>query len=327
MLVDTGSTGVRVLAAQLTAGTVLPQSQAAGGTPLYECQQFADSYTWGSVRTADVQIAGEQARSLPIHVIGETTAPPIPADCPNGAPIANSVFSLGANGILGIGTFREDCGSACANNVVPMAYYGCTSSSCTATSLVLAAQVQNPVFRFATNNNGVQLQLPAIGAAGQLGARGSLIFGIDTQPNNALGTATVLRVDVLLGSFRTIYNGRTMNLSFIDSGSNGYFFADSSLPPCTGTTAPGFYCPTIVQSLSAVNQSTAGVSSNVSFSVANTEALLLTSPTYTAFMNLAGANPDATSFDWGLPFFYGRNVYFAIEGQSTSAGVGPYVAY
>jgi hypothetical protein len=28
-----------------------------------------------------------------------------------------------------------------------------------------------------------------------------------------------------------------------------------------------------------------------------------------------------------LPFFYGRNVFTAIEGQNTPAGLGPYVAY
>jgi hypothetical protein len=32
-------------------------------------------------------------------------------------------------------------------------------------------------------------------------------------------------------------------------------------------------------------------------------------------------------FDWGLPFFYGRTVYTAIESQATPAGVGPYFAF
>jgi hypothetical protein len=192
--------------------------------------------------------------------------------------------------------------------------------------VLLASQVQNPVFRFSANNNGVLLQLPAVGPAGQLGARGSLIFGIDTQSNNTLGSATVLTLDAL-GSFKTIYKGQTMNLSFIDSGSNGYFFADSGLAPCTGTAAPGFYCPATVQALSAVNQSNTGIVSTVSFSVAFAEALVTNNPTFTAFGNIAGQNPFASSFDWGLPFFYGRTVYFAIEGQNTSSGPGPYVAY
>ena len=45
-----------------------------------------------------------------------------------------------------------------------------------------------------------------------------------------------------------------------------------------------------------------------------------------AFDNLAGTNAPP-SFDWGLPFFFGRRVFTAIDGQSTPAGKGPYFAY
>ncbi|MDQ1387146.1 MAG: hypothetical protein QOF56_600, partial [Acidobacteriaceae bacterium] len=51
-----------------------------------------------------------------------------------------------------------------------------------------------------------------------------------------------------------------------------------------------------------------------------------------AFSQLGG--PDTfpgtktqSYFDWGLPFFYGRNVYTAIETKSTPGGTGPYWAY
>ena len=42
-----------------------------------------------------------------------------------------------------------------------------------------------------------------------------------------------------------------------------------------------------------------------------------------------GIDKSATGggFDFGLPFFMGRHVFTAIEGQSTSAGNGPYMAY
>jgi hypothetical protein len=69
-----------------------------------------------------------------------------------------------------------------------------------------------------------------------------------------------------------------------------------------------------------------GVTNSVSFNVANAEALTRNA-TYSAFGTLAGTNPVASSFDWGMPFFYGRAVYVAIEGQNTSAGSGPFVAY
>ena len=32
-------------------------------------------------------------------------------------------------------------------------------------------------------------------------------------------------------------------------------------------------------------------------------------------------------FDFGLPFFYGRRVAVALEGSTTSAGTGPYLAF
>ena len=32
-------------------------------------------------------------------------------------------------------------------------------------------------------------------------------------------------------------------------------------------------------------------------------------------------------FDWGLPFFYGRSVYTAIEGKTAGSATGPYYAY
>jgi hypothetical protein len=61
----------------------------------------------------------------------------------------------------------------------------------------------------------------------------------------------------------------------------------------------------------------------VSFEVANADLLFQTGNT--AFSNLAGS--FESGFAWGLPFFFGRNVFVAIEGQSTPAGTGPYWAF
>jgi hypothetical protein len=323
--VDTGSSGLRILASVLTLP--LPQAQDAMGQPLGECIQFADGYSWGPVTTADVKITGEQASSLPVQVIGDAAFPAAPSSCSSAGPAENTVQAFGANGILGIGVFREDCGAACATAAVPGTYYSCPASGCTPTAVALAQQVQNPVIRFASNNNGVIVRFSTIGSAGAATVSGSLIFGIDTQSNNALGTATVLMVDASTGGFTTIFGGQSLAQSFIDSGSNGLFFPDASLPVCTSTIASGFYCPTSVQVVSATNQSVTGVSSNVSFNVANADALLNNNPTFYAFNNLAGTNPRVASFDWGLPFFYGRSVFVAIEGQTTSSGTGPFVAY
>ena len=63
------------------------------------------------------------------------------------------------------------------------------------------------------------------------------------------------------------------------------------------------------------------------FSVANADQLLNNNPTFFAFNNVAGPNGDPTSFAWGMPFFFGRTVYTAIEGRSTPAGQGPFFAF
>ena len=141
-----------------------------------------------------------------------------------------------------------------------------------------------------------------------------------------MGSATVYATDANF-NFITTYKGHAYNTSFLDSGSNGLFFltaASSGIATCTDATF--FYCPTSTQNLSAVNQGANGVgSSTVNFSVANADSLF-NSSSDTVLGELAGPN-SLPGFDWGLPFFYGRNVFTAIEGKSTPGGVGPYWAY
>ncbi|GEM_PF-1018126 len=131
VLVDTGSSGLRLLSSVLTLS--LPAQQIGGGT-LGECVQFADgSYIWGSVRTADVYLGGptltgEVAHSVPIHVL-DSTFSTLPSDCSSsGGPEENDLPSLGANGILGVGSTQYDCGPACASSVISATYYTCPSS-------------------------------------------------------------------------------------------------------------------------------------------------------------------------------------------------------
>ncbi|MDE2251796.1 MAG: DUF3443 domain-containing protein [Gammaproteobacteria bacterium] len=337
VLLDTGSTGLRLLASVANKSLALPQQMDTAGQPLFECLQFADrSYAWGTVRLADVQIADGKALNLPVQLIGDAAAPTAPSECSlaltaKPLPAADTVAALDANGILGIGVFREDCGAGCT--LPPAAgqiyqYYTCTTNACNGETLATSLQVQNPVYHFATNNNGVVIELPAIGPAGAFGARGSLVLGINTQSNNGLGTAKVLPVDAL-GFVTTVYNGQTLLHSYIDSASKGLYF-DDAYPVCNpASVAGGLYCPGAAApvSRSATIQGTDGSNKQVDFTIGDGLALLQAQPTYNAFGNFGGPLGDATAFDWGLPFFYGRSVFVAIEGQSTTGATGPYFAF
>ena len=327
VLVDTGSTGLRIVSSLLSPSLSLQQQTGANGNPIAECGQFADGFTWGPVKLADVNIAGEQAGSVPIQVIGDPVFSAVPASCSSIGPAENSVQALGANGVLGVGVFQQDCGIACAQSVIPGTYYICPSTVCQETQANLTQQLQNPIGMFALDNNGVIIALPSVPVAGAVGANGFMIFGIGTQGNNGLGGAQVIPVSSNTGNFTTILNLVTYSNSFIDSGSNALFFADANIPTCTTSTAFGFDCPLVPQNLTAINQGAGGTTSIVNFQVANADSLFAANPNTFAFDNLAGPNSSATSFDWGLPFFFGRNVFTAIEGRNTPAGIGPYIAY
>ena len=319
VLVDTGSSGLRLLSSALTL--TLPE-QTTGGNPIGECFQFTDgSYVWGPVKTADVYLANgnEIASSVPIHVLDSTFYTP-PSDCSSSDSYTeeDDLDSLGANGILGIGSSRYDCSYGGTNYCDPSSglqspptgtYYTCTSSVCTSAFVSLSQQVQNPVALFSTDNNGVIIELPAVtGPTATL--TGSMIFGIGTQSNNGLGSATMFTLDQD-GLISTKFNNTSLN-SFIDSGSNGYFFPDT-IP----RDSYGWYIPGSTLNLIA----TMGNSTNVSFSVGNADDLFKEYPTYAVFNTLAGYTSGY--FDWGLPFFYGRNVYTSI----TPNGDGTYWAF
>jgi hypothetical protein len=324
--VDTGSTGLRVLSSVVSASLSLPQQKDASGNPVVECVQFADGFSWGPVKMVDLRIAGEQASSLPVQIIGDPAFVSVPSTCSSSGPPENTVTAFGANGLLGVGLFMQDCGSACAQFTVPGAYYTCAASGCQPTRVALAQQLQNPVGMFSIDNNGVLIQLPTLPATGAATATGSLIFGIGTQSNNGLGSATILSVDANTGNITTVFNNVTYTNSYIDSGSSVIFFGSNFYPICTGPGA-GFYCPATMQNLSATLQGTNRATSTISFSVGNADQLFGTNPSFMAFSNIAVPNPEPAGFAWGLPFFFGRNVFTALEGKNTPGGVGPYFAF
>jgi hypothetical protein len=327
VLVDTGSTGLRLLSGAV--GVSLPPVTDSSGNDVQECIAFISlAYIWGPVVQADIHLSGETASSASIHIISETPQYPVPSSCiptgPTGTPgDYNSVSALGANGILGVANFAQDCGSSCAaaSNGIPQ-YFSCPSGNCQITSVPATAtkgQVWNPVALFPQDNNGVLISMPSVAAGGAATAAGSLIFGIGTQTNNALGSAQVYGVTDE-GYFTTTYNGTQFSNSFIDTGSNAYYFLDSgTLGGIECADNPGWYCPSTTLTFNVTNAGTNGTSGPVSFNIENADALFNTG--FAAFNDLggdSGTSPSTDYFDFGMPFFFGRNVFVGIAGQTVT---------
>ena len=352
LLVDTGSTGLRVFDSEVSSLN-LPTVNASNGSAAYDCASFADgTYLWGTVQQADVTLGGETASKVPVHVIS-SSASGVPSSCSNGGENDNTALLLGANGILGVGVEPTDCfyagGSACdpssgLTSPPYPAYYTCSGSACSPAFVTKANQVTNPVVLFASDNNGVIVELPSASASAAT-MSGSLVFGIGTESNNQLSSsATVLTL--ACDDFTTVFDGQTFGItdaatcggpgSFIDSGSNALYFPNvPNITECSSNTPAGnlsgLYCPATTQNLSATNEGEDSKSKSTSFSVANAETLFTNAATESDAVQptLGGENPSGYGFDWGLPFFYGVNVYNAIDGQSVPSGApaSPWWAY
>jgi len=304
----------------------LTQVTSSSGAALAECVVYGDgSSDWGPVRTAGVVLGGEPAIQVPIQVIDSTFGQPSRA-C---RQADTSPSEAGFNGILGVGLLVQDCGTSCTSSSVivnPEQYYACSGSTCSWAAVPLAKQVQNPVALLPLDNNGVIVQLPGIGANGASSVNGSLVLGIGTQPDNAPSQQVVsYSASAASGmpEFTTSTSfGGTSSASFIDSGSNALYFYDPSLPLDTSGT---WFCPTSTTQLSATNTASTGApSGTVTFQIGNYNSFRTTS--YNVF-NLGGNTGLADGFDWGLPFFYGKSIYFGFEGIYSSLGTGPYWAY
>ena len=323
--VDTGSFGLRLVSSVLNSSLLnggLPISTLSGAQ-LAECATFADGFTWGTVRTAIVQIGGETTTTagIPIQIIGDSAAGAAPSGCGSGSA-ENTATDLGANGILGIGTAPTDCGATCSTPSTATNYsnYFTCGTSCARATVPLSQQVANPVAKFTADNNGVIVQMPPVSNTGAASATGTLVFGIGTQSNNALAATQTFTTDAFGNMNNSVFNGTTVQ-AFFDSGSNAYFFADSSLAQC-GSNFAGFYCPSSAQTRSITLGGLSSTRASASIGILSASTLFSNTSNY-AFNDLAGQIGGNSSFDLGLPFFYGRYMYYGFA-TSTQA---PYVGF
>ncbi len=358
ILVDTGSVGLRVLNSALTTvpATALQTVLDSHGDQVQECVQFADaSYAWGPVLVADVDIAGETASAVPIQVIGDTTYTVPAPDClplGQGADL-DTVQTLGANGILGIGVSTigggvtvQDCGLNCAagETFAGYPYYVCPNYYCMQAPVPIVQQVANPVAFLPKDNNGVEIVLSSIPAAGapslpytnaagtSLIPAGSLIFGIGTESNNALGSATVFPLDSNGHFPKVVFNGTSyVSGGYVNSRLSALAVSDAATLGIENCPDNSYYCPSATLPISltvcAANAaSSAGLPcgtnvtfENLSLNIESADNLFTTNPTYSAFNDLgqsSSTNPANDSFNLGLPFFFGRAVFVGIAGTS-----------
>jgi hypothetical protein len=141
--------------------------------------------------------------------------------------------------------------------------------------------------------------------------------------NNGLTGVQSFTTDAFGDLNNSVFNGTTVQ-AFLDSGSNAYFFGDSSLTQC-GSNFAGFYCPSSAQTRTLTLVGLNNAQTSASIGILNAATLFNNSGNY-AFNDLAGQIGGNSSFDLGLPFFYGRHVYYGMD-QTANSGRAPFVAF
>lgn len=328
VIVDTGSSGLRLMASAVPSIIgVLPVVTAGSGGVVGECTQYNGGYLFGSVRTADVKLAGEGASAVPLQIIGDSALPNVPAACSGTGISLNTVQALNANGILGIGPQGQDCGAGCVSGTDPagvVAYYDCKDiAACAPVGVPTAQQVSNPVMSFSGNDrNGVIISLPSVPASGSAAVQGTLVFGIGTQADNTISTFQNLLTTDGRGGLQSVqYNGTSLP-GAITTGANRLRFPDTTIATCASDAT--LFCPAAPLTASAIAVGGNGAQATITFGVTDPQAAL---GTQFALSQLAG--PAQGSFTLGLPFFFGRTVAIAYPGVTTTvpAGTGPYIAF
>ena len=149
-------------------------------------------------------------------------------------------------------------------------YYCSSATSCTNTRVAVSKQPMNPVAAFPSDNNGTIIRLPGLSSAGAGSATGQVIFGIGTQQNNTMPSGVNILPLNQYGYFTSVYKGRLLTVSAVDSGTNMFVFPDSAIP-----ISNSFYVPAAPLALAAIFQAASGAGTpiNVPFEIANANNL------------------------------------------------------
>ena len=277
ILLDYGSTGLRLSHTLAIAGE-LPQEQV-NGQGLFECYLFVSGYNFGPVVTAQITL-GTFSVTVPVQISNSSLS--APSSCSSG--ISSAPFQPTYNGILGVLFPQYDIGSAY--------YYEGNNGPLTPPQ---SDEVQNPIYLLGSpNNNGVLLsKLPIVSnSQGAPSVTGTLSFGAPSS-----GTSLQTNQNGMINATYPSSGGST-SPAFFDTGSNGFFIDNASIPQCTGNLS-GFFCGSAPNQNATLTGTTGSSTFLLSFAIVSAQTLFSTGNN--DFSTLGGF--ASGTFDAGFPAF------------------------
>jgi hypothetical protein len=319
VLLDTGSYGLRVFASALPQAFVqqnLHQILNSSNQPIAEIVNYGDGdCNWGPVVSGLIKMdATDITSSIPLQLV-DSSYLNNPFGC------STNPQEFGSNGILGVGPYPDDSSTG--------QYYIYNGQSGSLPYSPIESQVvKNPVAYLSnlTSRKGITIALPQIGNYGGYNAVGYMTFGV----NSAIVNSHIYPISpqgILPITMPTSVNElANIQYGFLDTGSNGLFFIT---PTLASYVCNGWYCPPETLNFNATNLDVGNVPVPTEFSIINAYTLFNTTNNNAA-SNLGGRidDPEFTPFiDYGLPFFFGKQVQICFDGSTCNGRAGPYWSF
>ncbi len=318
VMVDTGSTGLRIEAAALPASFHLPPFLGIEGAPIAECLRFVHAAAWGPLVRADLHLGGLVAPNIAMQVIADGPSAQPPA-CPSSQVQATS------NGTLGVAPRLTDCPGSCKQVASAPGVFAMKQGAWVPLSGAVPVndRVPNPVTRLPGHDNGVVIDLPAPRGGGEAAVTGALTLGVGTGPDG-LADARIVPLDTR-GYFTTLYGDQAYPESYLDSGTMTDIVPDDRLPRCE--RASWAFCVRPRRTLAATIVGSDGARTPAPFAIGDYDAAREHNDGAADDLAVAG-DPGTKTFVWGAPFFLGRRIVIVIEGKGVPGrpDVGPFFA-
>lgn len=314
ILLDTGSSGLRIFRNVLPFD---PPPLSWEGRSVYECLPFGTANLWGQLGAIDVRLGREPfLRSLPVQIMGRNPVRSLqhilPPTCAQKVPDRPEETFAGFNGILGIAPQRYDFGFD----------YLCEKSHCSLWAPSVPFQVPNPVMLLPEDNNGVVLSFPRTPSNGNGPISGELRFGIWTQADNRIPSASTTYFLDGTGSLRAL-SGLSRIPVRIDSGTNFSLMPSSywRFPSCPQPIS-SFACPPEPTVFPLLIQGDSGPSMGlVALSVRDARVILEKNSSVLPGILYKGKDSPFPMIELGLPFFLGRTIYVQYSDGLRKAGI------
>ncbi|MGZ3691978.1 MAG: DUF3443 family protein [Pseudobdellovibrio sp.] len=309
--VDTGSVGLRIYKQALDGLNL--QTRHDGTGDISVCQKMGGGTRyWGPVATADVRLGDQTAKSVNFQIVDKDFHP-------NTSYCDTYFREDGRNGIIGLGLAVNSNGKT---------YFSCKKDKCEKIEAKSEFETKNPILNLPEDNNGYVVSTPEVPQDGLKNLTGKIIFGINTKSDNSVKLSNVCKARSD-GFFKLKY-GEKSYWTLFDTGTNAYNLpAETNKAPFCKNSKVYLCPPSPVKYDVELQDGEKAKCASLSVSVvANVNGPESTKKSWVVQgLSEVWGKGVSHSFILGIPFFFGKDIYFVLGGKSSSVGEGPLVAF